>query len=348
MRMGKNSITFELIDKGNDNGRWKGLAESIPSANVFHTEEWLDFVKNSFSLEYSRYIIKKDGKTAGILPVFTRKSFLFGIAGSPLIAENNPYMGWALNDNSIIDELIPSVERFLRGRGIGFLRLSFDHFFFKEAFEKCGYELKEKKSFRLDLSIGEDAVWKNMDMTCRNKARKGEKGGCVVREITDSSFVEPYYLMSSEVYGRQGITTLVSKDYYDRIFKDLYPKGLLKVFMAYSPDNKPIAGAIVLVFKKRAYYLDGVSFREYSKLAPGNFLQWHIIRRLIADGVASYDMLGGDMEGIAAYKKSYGAVNHPALYAEKSFGQWIKMARNMYTEGKKIKKRLAYIISSKK
>lgn len=337
-------ITFKLVD---DDVVWNEALSDIPSSNLFHTAQWLNFIKKQFSLRLSRYHIMKAGRTVGILPLFAKGRFLMRIAGSPLILENNLYMGLALADDSDIRETLPVIDKFLKRRGFSFMRFSFDHFNFAEEFKANNYEIRERKTCCVDLRRGMEVVWKNMESNCRNMVRKAEKNDCRITEAFDLSFIEPYYRMIEEVYARQDLPPLLSKRYYENIFNALHPHGFLKVFMAYSKDGQPLAGAIVLMFKKKAYYLDGASFREFNKIAPSNLLQWHIMCRLIENGYEVYDMVCSDIPRWAAYKMSFGAVNEQILYAERSYSAIAKIAKLAYAKGKHLNKRVRFRINKK-
>jgi len=336
---------FRILDNSEPLQLWDEAIKEIPAATFFHTHEWLRFVEKQFRLELKRILIYSNNKITGIFPLFEKKYGFMKIAGSPLIAENNPYMGFALRNNKEIDSIMPALNKFLKDQHIDFFRASFDNIWFKDSFELHGYTVKEKKSFRLDLSVEEESLWKGIGQKGRNLVRKAEKSNLVLTESTNSSFIDSYFEMSKEVYARQGLPPLLQKSYYSELFLTLVNTDSIKVFMLSTQEGAPVAGAIILIYSGNAYYLDGVSFREYSNLGINNSLQWSIIKYLKATGVVTYDMLGGDIPGIANFKQSFGTTNCPTIYVEKPITLLSKAARNIYSKKKYITKMFQYYMN---
>ncbi len=329
--------------KGTEEMRfWENAIDAIPSATFFHTNDWLSFIEKRFQLKLKRVFIVNSGNIVGVLPLFERKYGFFKIAGSPLIAENNPYMGFAIKEKECIDLIIPSFDRFLKKEGIDFFRASFDHSDYNNHFVSQGYAVKEKKSFRIDLSKDEQLLWKGIGQKTRNMVRKAIKSNLVATEVSNGSMLDSYYEMSREVYARQRLPPLLEKEYYQDLYSSIIKKGFGKIFMVKNLGGDAVAGAIVLMHRDKAYYLDGASFRNYSNLGTNNLLQWFIIETLKESGFISYDMLGGDIPSIAKFKKSFGSINHPTVYVEKPVSVLSRFARKVYAKQKNLYKIFVY------
>lgn len=336
---------FHVLNGAEEMLLWENAIDSISSANFFHTNVWLSFVEKQFRLKLKRVLILNSGSIEGGLPLFEKKYGFFKIAGSPLIAENNPYMGFAIKGKEGMGSFMPALDRFLREEGIDFFRASFDHSLYNNQFERHGYVIKEKKSFRLDLSQDEQLLWKGIGQKTRNMVRKAIKNNLVAAEDSNGSMLDAYYEMSREVYARQGLPPPLEKEYYQNLYSAIIKKGSGKIFMIRSSEGDAVAGAIVLIHRDKAYYLDGASFRKHSNLGTNNLLQWVIIESLKESGVTSYDMLGGDIPSIAKFKKSFGSINHPTVYVEKSVSALSAFARKVYSKQKTLSKKFVYVMS---
>jgi len=336
---------FRVLNGAEEILLWENAIDSISSANFFHTNVWLSFVEKQFRLKLKRVLILNSGSIEGCLPLYERKYGFFKIAGSPLIAENNPYMGFAIKEKEGIGSFLPAFNRFLREERIDFFRASFDHSLYNDQFENHGYDIKEKKSFRIDLSQDEQLLWKGLGQKTRNMVRKAMKNDIVASEDLNFNMLDSYYEMSREVYARQVLPPLLEIEYYQNLYSAIIKKGYGKIFIAKNTEGDAVAGAIVLIHMDKAYYLDGASFRNHSNLGTNNLLQWVIIKSLKESGVTSYDMLGGDIPGIAKFKKSFGAINHPTLYVEKSVSAMSGFARKVYAKQKDLSKKIFYAIN---
>jgi len=325
---------------------WDDAIREVPTATIFHTNIWLSFVEKQFRLNLKRIIIYYNDNIEGIFPLFEKKYGFMKIAGSPLIAENNPYMGFAIRSIDEIESIMSSLDQFLKSQRIDFFRASFDNSCFNDSFLSHGYIVKEKKSFRLDLSVDEESLWKCVSQKGRQLVRKAEKNNFVLTEVTNSSFVDSYYEMSKDVYASRGLPPLLQKSYYIDLFSSFVDSGFMKVFMLRSQEGAPVAGLFVLIYNGNAYGLDGVSFRKYSKLGINRYLHWSVIKYLKQMGAVSYDMGGGDYPGFAEFKISLGTTNYPTIYVEKPITFLSKVARNIYSKKKYISKIIQYYVNT--
>lgn len=340
---------FHILDRTEKLELWDDIVRSIPSATIFHTNDWLFFVEKFFKLHLNRTLIYKDDKVHGVFPFFIKKYGVIRIAGSPLFVENNPYMGFALRSNENIESFLPLFNEFLKENRIDFFRSFFNNFHFAETFKSHGYRVEKKGTYLLDLSVGEELLWKNIEKSGRKYIKKAEKNKLIFTEILHPNFIDDYYDMSMDVYASKGLAPLLSKFYYQELIATFRKKRLIKIFTVHMSNGKLIAGAILLIYQNKAYGLDGVSFKKYQHLGINHFLRWNIIKQLKQRGVLEYDMCGGgDIPGIARFKKSLGANYYPTLCIEKSFSFFSKFARSMYAKKRLLKKKMDYYFQWKR
>ena len=321
---------FQLLDNNDPSEIWEDAIATIPSATIFHASDWLFFIEKYFKLKLKRVLIFKNGDIKGVFPFFEKKYGFFKIAGSPMFTRNNPYTGFAMKNHEEIEAILPAIEKFLRNQGIHFFRAQFDHFLFKDNFIKMGYTIKEFPSYRMDLSVGEEILWKGIGQKGRNLVRKAEKNNMQVTEVYDTSFIDTYYKMSKEVYARHDRLPFFEKSYYIDLCNLLYNDNLGRIYTVRSKEGITVAGAIILIYQDKAYYLSGVSFRKYQPLGINNFLQWTIIKNLKSADVKIYDMDTAGTLGLIKFKKSFGTVAHPTLYAEKPYSVAARTTRLLY------------------
>lgn len=322
--------------------QWDHHCAVLQQPTLFHTSDWLRFVESHFGIHLHRALVRRGEEVVGLFPYFRKRYFLLTVIGSPLFAENNPYMGLVLDGSCDTPRVIEAFEMFLRQNSVDFLRMSLDSDVLRPYFQEAGYAIKERKSFRLDLRQDEEVLWKNIGSRGRNKVRKAENHGFAFARMSGESYENYYYDMSINVYGRQKIPPILGKEYYRRLYGAFHDRDCFHLFSVNDEDGKPAAAAIILTHREKAYYLDGVSYREFQTFGANNFLQWNIIATLKEMGIANYDMLGGDIGGIAQFKKSFGTRNSPCIYVEKPLSPLALLSKRSYSKIKTMKTKIAY------
>ena len=94
-------------------------------------------------------------------------------------------------------------------------------------------------------------------------------------------------------------------------------------------DNKPVAFLTMLIWGNYAYVWLSGSIPDYRHIGVNNFLVLKIGEQLYHRGVANWDMLGGDIESIGDFKKSFGSTLVTHLQLEKNFTLKGKVYRNL-------------------
>ncbi|MDY6844912.1 MAG: peptidoglycan bridge formation glycyltransferase FemA/FemB family protein, partial [Thermodesulfobacteriota bacterium] len=88
--------------------------------------------------------------------------------------------------------------------------------------------------------------------------------------------------------------------------------------------------AIIILDRKRAYYINGASKNEFRSLGASNLLQWEAIKTAKAKDIEQYDFVGSDIPRLAKFKKSFGGELTLHTCLEKSSSKWIEYARCNY------------------
>jgi hypothetical protein len=171
-------------------------------------------------------------------------------------------------------------------------------------------------TFRLDLSVGEEALWKHVHNKHRNVIRNAEKKGVVIKsgpehlktafELTRASFERsaPGVLARMRVRARLG---------YESFSSQVNALGeFVKVFVA-EHQGVPQSAAVIPFSRHAAYYMHGGSI-DAPLTGSANLMQWEIIKLFSAMGVEAYDFFGArvnpdagsKIEGIMRFKERFG------------------------------------------
>lgn len=326
-------ITFE---------EWAERIKNYHNLNFFHTCEWFNVLRDSFShVEIKLYaILDEQSRIIGLLPLeFTRKG-PFKLCGSPLPGLFTPYQGPLLLEAHYI-----GLEGVLRLA----VQLFRPHFFMlslppdkRKALLVCkgSANWEVKKTFLIDLTLGREQLWKKLAPETRNQVRQAERHGVEIYEPKSlRDWIEDYYAMHVAVYARQGLKPPAKPAFYYALWHHLYEKGQLKVVLA-KHEDKVIAGGIFPIYNDTIYFLDGASFREYQKLRANNLIQWYIISWATSEGLSFYDMVGANIPSIAHFKKGFGGVEVEYPYFHMTYGLLGKIGYWFYQKYRPLLKRL--------
>ncbi|MCF6214817.1 MAG: peptidoglycan bridge formation glycyltransferase FemA/FemB family protein [Emcibacter sp.] len=190
--------------------------------------------------------------------------------------------------------------------------------------EKAGMEKYEDMGFReiitgnstvlIDLTVSEDALWKNLYGKNRTDIRKAEKSGFEVIFGDHNSLYADWLLKKERRQQKekkyQGLPAELSKS-YGQIYSP--EQGVFTAFAVKkepdSPHSPPISGILVLRHGKSATYHIGWNGKEGRKCRALNLLLWRMMLRLQQAGVETLDFGGINTTkaaDIARYKLSFG------------------------------------------
>lgn len=327
------SLSLQSIERE----AWQDFQKTIGVGSLFHRWEWQDIIEAGFGLKVHRLGIFEDGVLRGLLPLTERKMSLLKLAGSPLSGTATPHSG-PLGSLSLT-EVLPALEFYAKAKNIDYLELGIPEMLEKSVLEDNGYTVEELKTLELPISEDEESLWSGLEVRCRNAVRKAEKSGVeVVAPKTLEEWLETYYELSCGVYQRQEKEPPFSREYFTALWQNLYSLGDLVVLLA-RYEGKTIAGAIFPRDRFVGYYLDGVSDREYNKVAPNNLLQWAYLKKTQSLNIRLYDMVGANIPSIAKFKKSFGSTERKYLYAYRNRTIAARVGRTVYAKhSEKIKK----------
>lgn len=148
-----------------------------------------------------------------------------------------------------------------------------------------------KSTVFVDLSGGEEATLASFNQSARRNVRKAEAAGVMVEAVEpgEANLSVMYELMeATEARAHYGLRR---RGYFMDYWAALTAAGQAQLFLA-KHEGEVLAGIFVTMVGKRAWYKDGGSFDRKRELAAPYFLQWEVMRWLMAQGITSYDLMG--------------------------------------------------------
>lgn len=184
---------------------------------------------------------------------------------------------------------------------------------YRRGVRRSSRQIQPYKTVILDLSLPEEHLLGKMHQKTRYNINLSEKKGMILEESND---VGEFWKLLKQTAKQDQFSTH-PMEYYEKMLKFFRnPKELeVKLFLV-KYENKPIGGAIVMIYGDTAYYLHGAMDREHKNLMAPYFMHWEIIRAL--KGLNSkfnipnskfYDFWGIDAKkwpGVTRFKLGWG------------------------------------------
>lgn len=181
-----------------------------------------------------------------------------------------------------------------------------------ENFQKAHASYQPESTIKLDLSLSEEDLLKQMKPKGRYNIHLAEKKGVKVTKENSAEAIDFFYNLLQQTTQRDKFHAH-PKVYYRDFLKILGQQNAAKLYLA-KYKNEPIAGILVIFFGEEATYYYGASSNQHRNLMAPYLLQWEAIRDAKQQGCKWYDLFGIAPEndsshpwaGVTEFKKKFG------------------------------------------
>lgn len=322
---------------------WNEFLRKLPRPHILQTSEWAEIKSEvGWSAETLR-ITAADGSPAIGALVLTRsiRPFKVGPRYSVCYVPRGPVLDW--NDRSLRQQALAAIENYCREKKAIFIKMdpevgvgtgipgSAD-----EKVNQTGTDLQEELSARgwrfsgeqiqfrntvlLDLSGTEEDWLARMKQKTRYNIRLAQRSGATVR-VASVEELPVLYQMYAQTAARDDFI-IREEAYYLRLWRQFMQIGYAVPLIA-EVEGEPVAGLIMFIFGKKAWYFYGMSTSKHREKMPNYLLQWEAMRTARAHGCEVYDLWGApdvfdgkdSMSGVFRFKEGLGGVLHRTIGA---------------------------------
>jgi FemAB-related protein (PEP-CTERM system-associated) len=294
--------------------QWGSYAQSHPRGSIYHTLAWKTVTEEGLGHKaYYLRALDKSGRITGILPLFLVK----GIFGRRLVSLPMRDRGGVLaDDGRIASLLIAQASRMTRELGCKYAEFRSLEEIDPRALSE--HELHCERHWittRIDLSIGVERLWKNLDKDAvRWAVKKAGKLGLRVEMDNTQEGVETFYELFVRTRRAMGIPPF-PKNLFLSIWRHLISQGKANLFLVWK-DAEPVNGLISLLSKDTFIPAYAAPQNRWRKHYLNELLIWHSIEWATCQGYSSYDF-GADsprQTGLLQFKRKWGGIQHPMFY----------------------------------
>ena len=292
---------MKIIEVSKDSKEeWDEYISSHPHSTFYHQFGWRDVVEETYGHKPIYLAAIENDKIVGVFPIFLMKNLIFGkrLISIPF----SSYGGPLANNDYTYKHLIKKGKEIATETNSKFLEIRANPNIeqpFQEDFDKPSHGFV---TFIMDLSMGKENIWKNMNKKRRNAIRNSRKNGLSI--VDDHTSLENFYDIYSRNVKRLG-TPVHSKKFFRNIMRH-FVKGY-KIFNV-KKESVVIASSFLLLFKKEVISGWAGALDEYLHYNPNDFMYWKIIEHFCDSGFERFDFGRATIgTGVYNFKKKWKA-----------------------------------------
>jgi hypothetical protein len=251
--------------------------------------------------------ILKAGEMVGVMPGYLARRGPVRLFGSPMRGTMTSYLGpigfgITSQPEGMVD-LIMQCNAFIRKQWhVQYARFTVRNAptVGKLAMDK-NWQQQRAGSYRLDISVGKDAVWEGLKYGCRRNFRKAREAGIEIMPLQDSSlFID----MLDATLQRHQTTRFQSARFFQKLLDELVQVDCLWPLSAIY-NGKEIAVGLFLRDNREVHFISGASSPEFGNLPTSYLLHWHAIERGIQNGLKIFNSDPSRVSSIDRFKESF-------------------------------------------
>ena len=298
---------------------YEAFVQSHPKGNFAQSYLW---GKQKPMWQWDAIAVRgEDGAIRGSLAVMTRK--VPGIGRTLMYGCRGPVCD--LDDRETFSQLLDGARALAKKYKSYVIKIDPDvpssNTAFSSMLQSFGFRAKEggknfeaiqpRYVFRLNVEgKTEEELLANFHQKWRYNIRLAERKGVTVR-ICGKEMVPAFSDLMLTTGVRDGFVTR-KPEYFAAMLDNLGEHA--RLYMAFDPNDTPIAGTLAIHYGDKVWYLYGASSNEHRNLMPNYLLQWRMIQWAIETNCRIYDFRGvsGDVSednplyGLFRFKQGFG------------------------------------------
>ncbi len=298
---------------------YEAFVQSHPKGNFAQSYLW---GKQKLMWQWDAIAVRgEDGAIRGSLAVMTRK--VPGIGRTLMYGCRGPVCD--LDDRETFSQLLDGAKALAKKYKSYVIKIDPDvpssNTAFSSMLQSFGFRAKEggknfeaiqpRYVFRLNVEgKTEEELLANFHQKWRYNIRLAERKGVTVR-ICGKEMVPAFSDLMLTTGVRDGFVTR-KPEYFAAMLDNLGEHA--RLYMAFDPNDTPIAGTLAIHYGDKVWYLYGASSNEHRNLMPNYLLQWRMIQWAVKTNCRIYDFRGvsGDVSednplyGLFRFKQGFG------------------------------------------
>ncbi|WP_054520944.1 lipid II:glycine glycyltransferase FemX [Thermanaerothrix daxensis] len=304
------------LERFEDRVAWDHLLASLPGAHILQTWEW-GHIKSSYGWQPFPCVWRDELGNVRAMALVLRRPLSFAGKMLPLsvmYVPRGPVLEWS--DVALRRQVLKDLHQLARVQGAIFIKIdpdleagrgipgtpeAWEHPVADETVKDLkarGWhfsteQVQFRNTFILSLDGEEEAWLRRMKQKTRYNIRLAQRKGVLVRRALPED-LSVLYRMYAETSVRDGFV-IRPEAYYRQVWETFMQTGMAEPLLA-EVEGVPVAGLVMFVFARRAWYFYGMSRELHRDKMPNYLLQWEAMRLARARGCRLYDLWGAPDE----------------------------------------------------
>jgi lipid II:glycine glycyltransferase (peptidoglycan interpeptide bridge formation enzyme) len=305
-------MRLEIVNQSESN-RWNEIIFSSSNGTLYHTWEWLKILeKHSKSKLFPIiYFDSEDDTPFAAIPLFYMNKFGIKMVFSPPpgsaitlgpVLNNKGYSQHKLE--LIYSDFQSTIDKFIKQlSSIYTFIVTSPGLFDIRPFSWAKYKVTPVYSYKIDLSQGEETIWKHMSDRLKKNIRKAQKNGIKFMESSSMDGINYIYNSLNRRYTEQHLNLPLKQSYLQDLFRK-FGGSSIRVYLAMHDEN--IVGASMYsMYKDKIVAHIGGARNESIDLEAIEFIRWNAITRAIRDGYKWFELFGANTRQLCDAKSQF-------------------------------------------
>jgi hypothetical protein len=275
------------------------LISAFPECVPFHSRAWLQVIRDTYGHKPICFVAKAGEEVRAMLPLVEVQSWLTGRRGVMVpFADFCPPMA---NDAVAYERVLAEVLKYAQQQKWKYVELRGGRKLMPKAQASVAYH-----AHILDLKVGSDELYENMEGRMRTAIRKAEREGVRVEVSNSVEAMQTYYELHCKTRRKHGVPPQPLA-----FFRNLHSQTIAKdtgIVVVARCQEAPIAAAVFVHFGRHAVYKFSASNEAYLKLCGNNMVLWEAIKWYANRGFSSmhFGRTSFGNDGLRKYKAGWG------------------------------------------
>ena len=285
---------------------WDDMVLRSAGYSFFHSCNWAKTLQESYGFTPLYFARFDRGRITAAVPVMEVRSFISGCRGVSLpFSDYCRFLGETGSWEGFLDEILA----YGKGAGWKYFELRSDHPLLAEA-ASCRYHYLHT----LDLTPGEDQLYRNLRDSTKRNIKKARKEGVTVTRSVSREAVASFCRLNSMTRRQHGLPPQPAV-FFDRFFANVIEQGMGSISLAHY-RGACIAAAVYVRFGDGVIYKYGASDSSFQQLRANNLVMWEAIRDFSREGARSFSFGRTEPEndGLRQFKNGWGGEEEVIRY----------------------------------
>jgi lipid II:glycine glycyltransferase (peptidoglycan interpeptide bridge formation enzyme) len=287
---------------------YKTYIEAHPEANIYHTLQWKDLIQLSYGYKPYYYLMMVDNNPVCCLNFFQKS--IFGLKKSFSQIPFSHYVPFLINDNYKPSDFITAIDALIGNHKL----------LIKDNLDLNAESIHKISSNYISVLslMDEQSMWEGLNKSnIQRNIKKAMRSNLTVDSSNSKKSYEEFYELQALTRKKQG-SPMYPKNFFSRMYNLLAQQGMAYCYIAKDINHLPIAGLIILSYKRRAIYAYGGSRSEHMHLSkrPNHLLMWQAIcdSQKRGDCLFDFGSTPKSHESLLRYKSYWNAQTSDLIY----------------------------------